>query len=276
MHEKIQAITAWMPYQEVPRPPRLPVFDPQRVFSAAYARARHHRGLPNADEIVPWVDLPVHVAIDLFRELVSHYNYDELYRPDVRGNLPINELRGRLSAEMRNNGLLSYRPVLHLHGKSLAVGSMVHGSTLLTVDPKAAFLLGRSQLLRDRGIRIIASGFGDLIVHDKVYRQRLDHWRAAWDRETTILEAGYDVEAARTRTRARIQAQQDFVQCLSEIYRSNGNSKEILTLRVLQALEEIATDPKTRELLPEDTFSLLRSVHDWILPQDIGITTSLQ
>jgi hypothetical protein len=74
----------------------------------------------------------------------------------------------------------------------------------------------------------------------------------------------------RVRTHARIQAQQEFVQSLCQIYKSNATSREILALRVLQALESAASDPKTRQLLPEDTFSMLRSIHDWLLPEDMG------
>ena len=107
-------------------------------------------------------------------------------------------------------------------------------------------------------------------MDERIYKQRLDHWRASWDRETEVVEASLEWETLRVRTRARIQAQQEFVQSLSQIYRSDGNSREILALRVLQALEAAAADPKTRQLLPEDTFSMLRSIHDWLLPQDMG------
>jgi hypothetical protein len=121
-------------------------------------------------------------------------------------------------------------------------------------------------VLRDRGIRIITSSFGDLNVDERIYKQRLDYWRAGWDRETEIVEGELEWESTRVRAQARIQAQQDFVQSLAQIYQSNGNSKEILALRLLQALEAAVTDPKTRQLLPEETFSMLRSIHDWMLP----------
>jgi hypothetical protein len=146
-------------------------------------------------------------------------------------------------------------------------------SDLLSLPSDGAFELKNSKVLRDRGIRVIASGFGDLVVDERIYKQRLDNWRALWDQETDIMEAGLEWESMRARTRARIQAQQEFVQSLTQIYQTNANSKEILALRVLQALEAAAADPKTRQLLPEDTFSMLRSIHDWLLPQDMGYGT---
>jgi hypothetical protein len=141
---------------------------------------------------------------------------------------------------------------------------------LLTIPPASAIVLQRSQILRDRGIRIVTAGFGNLDVDEQIHKQRLDNWQAAWDQETEIVEAGLAWESARVHTRARIEAQEEFVQQLSQIYQANGNSKEILALRVLQALEAAAADPHTRQMLPEDTFSMLRSIHDWLLPQDMG------
>ena len=171
---------------------------------------------------------------------------------------------------MRNSGLVSFRPVYHRAGIPLEKGMRYLGTDLLTIPPENALTTQSSKVLRDRGIRIIAAGFGDLVVDERIYKQRLDNWQAAWDQETEIVQAGLDWESTRVHTQARIQAQHDFVKYLSQIYQSNGTTKEILALRILQALEEAAADPKTRQLLPEDTFSMLRSIHDWLLPQDMG------
>ncbi len=272
IHQQFQTLTNWVAYKAPPDHPRLPDFNPERVFSAAFARARHHMGLQSTDEIVPWVELPVHVAIDFFREWISRFNYDELYQPDGDGKLPVNWIRNRLATQMRNSGVLSYRPVKHVDGRCLKPGEKYRAASLQTIPPLNAIMLHQSKILRDRGIRVITAGFGSLSVDNNIYRQRFDHWRAYWDQETILKEAGYDyrIQVTQARTRARVLAEQEFSQILSEIYRANANSKEILTFRVLQALEEAATNPKTRELLPEDTFSVLRSLHDWVLPGDGG------
>lgn len=162
---------------------------------------------------------------------------------------------------------------MHRNGEPLRSGERYLVTDLLTVPPGNAFALQNSKILRDRGIRVIASGFGDLIVDERIYKQRLDNWRAHWDRETEVVEAGLEWEALKIRTNARIQAQQDFVQRLTQIYQMNANAREILAMRVLQALEMAASDPKTRQFLPEDTFSMLSSIHDWLLPQDMGYTS---
>jgi hypothetical protein len=271
IHEKWKSIVGWTSFKDIPEASvTKPSFNPDRVFSAIFARARHHRGLGGADEIIPWVDLPIHVAIDLFREIISRYNYDEISTPDANGKMKANEIRGELASAMRNSGILSFRPVYNRAGISLEKGMKYLASDLLTIPSDSAYALQTPKVLRDRGIRIIVCGFGDLVVDERIYKQRLDNWQATWDQETEIVQAGLDWESTRVHTQARIQAQQDFVQYLSQIYQSNGTTKEILALRVLQALEEAAADPKTRQLLPDDTFSMLRSIHDWLLPQDMG------
>ncbi|HSL27832.1 MAG TPA: hypothetical protein VK900_01430 [Anaerolineales bacterium] len=270
IHQQWQTVQNWGPYHAPPSPDLLPQFDEDRVFAAVYGRARHHRGLGGADEIVPWVDLPIHMSVDFFREIISQYNYDEIYKPRPDGSIGLRDIRSRLGSEMRNSGLLAFQPVFHKAHPALEPECDYLLSDLLTVPANHAFLLRNPKVLRDRGIRVIGAGFGDLVVDEAIYRQRLDHWRAAWDQETEIVEAELEFDSAKNRTRARILAQQEFVECLSQIYQTGANSKEILALRVLQALEVAATDPKTRQLLPEDTFSMLRSIHDWMLPQDMG------
>jgi hypothetical protein len=265
----LQSGPRWESYSNPPPAPMLPSFNARRVFDAIYARARHYQGLAGADEIVPWADLPVHVAIDLFREIISRYNYDEII--DVGGNRGrVGEIRAKLGAAVRNSGLISYRPVFHYDGKVLKKGELYTATVLVTIPASSALLLENSKVLRDCGIRIIMSGFGDLGVDERIYKQRLDRWLADWERETQLKEVQQEWEALRIRTQVRTQVQQEFVEELAQVYRANGNSKEILALRVLQALEAAVADPKTRQLLPEDTITMLRSIHDWILPEDIA------
>jgi hypothetical protein len=273
IHEQLRSLETWKDYREPEQAPErspLPEFDTRRVFSAIYARARHHNGLGAVDEIVPWIDLPVHVAVDIFREIISHYNYDEIYRPDARGTILINKLRGELSTALRNSGTLAWRAFRHRTHVPLQQGLSYPVGELQAFPDDGARALQHPKVLRDRGIRVLGAGFGDLAVDERIYKQRLDSWQAAWDRETEIAEAEGEWKSLRVRTHARIQAQQEFVQSLCQIYKSNATSREILALRVLQALESAASDPKTRQLLPEDTFSMLRSIHDWLLPEDMG------
>jgi hypothetical protein len=122
-------------------------------------------------------------------------------------------------------------------------------------------------VLRDRGIKVIASSFGDLIpVAEEVYKQRLDNWRATWERDIALVHANRDLEAMRVRSRAQAQAQRDLFNAFSQIFQSNENSQEVLTIRVFQALESLAGDPKTRQFLPFETVELIRNLGGWLMP----------
>jgi len=76
------------------------------------------------------------------------------------------------------------------------------------------------------------------------------------------------LEATRIRNHARAQAQHDLTQALSQIFERGAGSDEVMALRVFQALESVAADPKTRQLLPGETITLMNNLHNWLLPGD--------
>jgi hypothetical protein len=245
------------PYQPLERPPATPVFNAARVFAAVYSEARNDQ-----DQVIPWVDLPVRVAIDLFREQLSRVNYDDLYKPDNPDIFPLKDFQKRLRITVRNTGILSFRLVFHQSGE--LINGRKYNPAALLVSP--VHPLNTRKVLRDRGIKIIGSGFGDLIpVAEAVYKQRLDNWRARWETDTEVIRAGHDLEAMRVRARSRAQAQQELVYSLSQIFQNKKYSQEVLAVRVMQALETVAVDPNTRQLLPAETINLMRTLHDWLL-----------
>lgn len=257
------------PYTPIEVGGREPVFDANRVFSAVYGRSRSRI---DKEQILPWMDLPVKVAVDCFREILSHFNFDELYRPDADGNLMIDNMRKELRTRMRNSGLLNYRLVDHLRpGRQLITidKEIYHDPRDLLVSPVRA--LQTTKILRDRGIKMIAAGFPNLVPTDEVYMQWLASWRAKWERDTKATRAIADLEAKRIYNRARVHAQRELAISFQEIFEDGRHSKEALALRILQALETIAADRETQRLLPADTISMLRSIHDWLLPGEMGM-----
>ena len=252
------------PYAEVERPRQEPEFDSQRVFNAVYAQARNPQ-----EEVVPWTELPAQVAADLFRSLMPDHNYNELYALDVddpAGNaFPIPAIRRRFRVMLRNTGLLWYRTVFHRSLMPLVNGT--YNASDLFVSPYLAFT--GPQVLRDRGIKVLAAGFSSpLPASPEVYQQRLAHWRAEWERDTVLKRSQYELDVARIRNHARAQAQHDLTQALSQIFEHGAGSDEVMALRVFQALESVAADPKTRQLLPGETINLMNNLHNWLLPDD--------
>ena len=247
-------------YKPIPPNSQLPEFDAERVFAAVFSAARNAQ-----DEVVPWYDLPTQVAVEQFREILSRENYDTLYQQGPSARLPLAEVQSKLRVRMRDMGILSFRVLAH-KGQDLEAGQ-VYAPTELFVSPVRA--LTGSKVLRDRGIKVITGSFGDLMpVAEEVYRQRLDNWRATWDRDIALVHANRDLEAMRVRSRAQAQAQRDLFNAFSKIFQSTENSQEVLTIRVFQALESLAADPKTRTFLPPETVNIISNLHGWIMPME--------
>ncbi|MGD0003505.1 MAG: hypothetical protein ABSE06_04675 [Anaerolineaceae bacterium] len=248
------------PYQPTPPDSQLPEFDAERVFAAVFSAARNAQ-----DEVVPWYDLPTQVAVEQFREMLSRENYDTLYQQGSSPRLPLLEVKSKLRMRMRDMGILSFRILAH-KSQELEIDQVYNPADLL-VSP-VRVLTGR-KVLRERGIKIIASSFGDLMpVSEGVYKQRLDNWRATWERDIAVVHANRDLEAMRVRSRAQAQAQRDLFNAFSKIFQSTENSEEVLTIRVFQALESLAGDPKTRQFLPRETVNIISNLHGWLLPEE--------
>ncbi len=230
-----------------------PVEDTARIFAAVFAQARN----PAEEKPLPWSELPASVAVDLFRETLQEFNYDYLYQLDNNTTdiIPLAEVRHAFRMRMRNLGVLSYRILVPRSGY-LKNGFFSTGELFCSpVRP-----LTTPHLLRERGIKIITSGFSNPVPSDEVYRQRLEAWRAHWQREREIITATRDLEAIRIRNRARSLAQRELTFALGKIFEQNDITDEVLALRVMQALESAATDPKTNKLVPSDTFRLMEQI----------------
>lgn len=250
----------FIPYKKLEPPPALPVFNRERVFSAVYSEARG-----DDDNVQPWTELPTRLAASIFREIISQVSYDDFYKVGMPMPFPLVRYRARLRQTMRNNGLLSFRLVFLASGERLAVRRVYRQADLVTskVQP-----LANSKILRDRGIKVIASGFGDILpVSDAVYKHRLESWRAPWERDKAIVDAARDLEVTRIHSRARALAQQDLATHLNQIFLTTLN-REVLAVRLLQSLEKVAADPKTRQLLPPNVLEMMRFAQQLLTPGD--------
>jgi hypothetical protein len=237
-------------------------YNPDRVFAAVFSEARGDK-----DQILPWTELPVRVAAGFFREMLSQVNYDQLYNVGAAESFPIPSYKAKLRIMMRNNGLLSYRLLFHQNGQPILKRSVYSESELVISEVKA---LTYPKMLRDRGIKIINSGFGDIAsVNELLYQRRLQAWRATWQRETDFVTASRELEAARLRNHARAQAQQELLVSLNDILQNQSISREVMAVRILQALENLASDTKTKDILPGGTMDVLKSTRDWLMPGDI-------
>ena len=241
---------------------REPVFNREQVFSAVYARARNHA---NNSAILSWTELPVHNALDHFREIISTVNFDELYQFSGNERQKVAELRQRVGYRVRNMGVLSVRFVRRANNRPLKKNSEYAFDDLQVTG---VFALTSHKILRDRGIQIISCGFGELLPDESVFRQWLSSWGSIWERDTIILQARAEQEATRLRNRARLTAQEAMASNMEAILADANQPLESSALLLLQALEDAASASHTRPLLADEVTNMLRMIHEMIRPQD--------
>ncbi len=237
------------------------IFDPERVFNAVYGNARVIKeGL-----MEDWTELPLKVAVEAYHDMVAMENYDSLYLPEDPVTFPFrDEFRPRFAKRVRNLGVLGYQMALGLDGHLLEKG---HPWDRSFVTDYPSQILRSSKILRDRGIRVIAAGFAELRPSNPaVLQQRLDHWRARWQKESNLTMAEFDYKEMKIRSHARAQAQQDMVKALSNLLKSDDLTREAVAIRLFQMMEAFAKEPQTEKLLPKETQNALWILHELLLP----------
>jgi regulator of protease activity HflC (stomatin/prohibitin superfamily) len=171
-------------------------------------------------------------------------------------------MRGIFSRNVRNLGILSYQFVKRTDGNTLLPGQGWNPADLTFFS---VFDLVESKVLRNRGIKVISAGFSDLEpTSEKVKDRLLERWSAGWEKEATIITADHELQAMRIRNLARAEAQGEMVAALALILGNTPLSEEAMAIRVFQALEIAASDPKTHQLLPGETINMLNNLQKWL------------
>lgn len=240
-------------------------YEPQRLFekrleAAVYSQARDARSGVLGD----WADLALKTVVDVFRDTISRYSYDDLFQPENLAEFPVLEkIKPGFNRTIRNLGVLSYRFVWRKDGKPLRAGDAWDERRLYLSAPRN---LQTPKLLRERGIKVIGAGFSEIKpASEAVRQQRLDYWRARWQREIDTARADRDLEVTRIRNRARAETLSQMTYTLSQILQKSQYSKQAMAVRLFQALERVAADPATRRLLPRETIGMLRSLGHWLM-----------
>ncbi|MEW5871384.1 MAG: hypothetical protein AB1894_19080 [Chloroflexota bacterium] len=230
----------------------------ERIIAAVYSKAL------NVSDSVPvlWDDLPALIATEVFRNLISQVPYDLLYRPDSAESFPlVQELKPRLGRTVRYMGVMSYQFLQRLDGMPVKVGQKVEHRQFRIAPVQS---LRTSKVLRDRGIKVLVAGFSNPKPTDPgVMQQRLENWRARWQREIEIARAQQDREVMGIFNRARLQERSRMVEQLSEILQ--GPSNEVSLMSIFQILEDCTIDPQVRRVLPQEFITLLRSLRAWLV-----------
>jgi hypothetical protein len=211
---------------------------------------------------VEWSELPNMIAVEIYRNIVAQYSYDYMHKPDDPDIFPLLDIKSEFAFRVKSKGLMKYQLVRRRDENTITKNDPWDKDGISFSQPPMLFQ--NRQALRDRGIKVIAAGFGELKPPDEICDGFLDNWKARWEKEIHGKLAQRDLESARIRNHARTQALEETSFVLSDVFKDDHFSGEALTVRVFQALEAAATDLSEARLPPEETINMLYNLYEWI------------
>jgi regulator of protease activity HflC (stomatin/prohibitin superfamily) len=194
-------------------------FDSQAVFAATRAQGVGDQTDDEEREEIGWDQLVVDRAADLLRDVIATKLLDRLLESEG-GNPP----RQELSAEITER-------------------------------------LGEA--MESLGIHVLFAGLGNIEVQDEeVIEQRVQSWAAHWERRRLEREALGDAEAMRLIQEARAEAQRQMIRAITEAFQQLADTRtrvptQIIALRFIDILEDLAASPAEQGQLPGDVQGLL-------------------
>jgi hypothetical protein len=113
------------------------------------------------------------------------------------------------------------------------------------------------------GIELLSVGVGPLAPPEAVAQQRVKTWQAEWQHKMWSENATSTAEATRRIKKARARAQVEIIENITHNIESmrrdsNSNLTEIITLRMIEALEEaLSEESPVRALIPQQVMANL-------------------
>ena len=224
------------------------------VFKAVHAQLVEHQDPSQVQENLKqhaWYDLPEIAGEHIVREIISKYEFDELYAPfelyDDSGQHPRDQIVGELKERLDHRFLFSVelnlqsdlektkprdnlpdnlRREFESHGVLLSDSATImpeeRGSRWSISDTKRNYIVSRvyealniyerNQGLPKWGIQRIGCGIGNIEpVDEHVLEQRIEAWKADWTRKIMLKRAAGQSERLRLVEQARAQAQVDII-----------------------------------------------------------------
>jgi hypothetical protein len=175
-----------------------------------------------------WYDLVSLAGRRVLRDIISHYEFDDLYAPFEWHEDPSKDPRSTITKELQE---------------------------------------GLRRVLPDWGIQLLGAEIGDLMPTDpRVQEQRVEAWRADWTRKIMQKKSAGQARRLRVVETARAQAQIDVITTIGkriDHLRSAGTpvSMDAVARYFIQVLEELAGKPALRELLPGDMNAIIRQAN---------------
>ncbi|MCP5096681.1 MAG: hypothetical protein GY943_14100 [Chloroflexi bacterium] len=118
------------------------------------------------------------------------------------------------------------------------------------------------QIAYQNGLELRFVGIGPFKFPSQIVEQRIKTWQADWQRKIEVRHAEGDAEAVRRIKKARAYAQIEIIEKITESIdtirqHEHTNLTEIITLRMIEALEEATTNNSVQGLIPQQVMTNL-------------------
>jgi hypothetical protein len=209
-------------------------FHPESAFKAYYGFAVNEK-----QQLVPWFDLPIIVATEYFRDLISKNNLDDLFKPQDLQAMPLSALQTRLTDLVQKAQMLKDR--------GIKVYSVSVGSLELPEE-----------------------------VNRQRLRSWAARWQK--EAQTALAKADVETERIKETARAEAQAEMldHFREYVRQAFAGGPvegeAAKQQIAQKFVNALNRVASDPVTRTLISSDTMKQLSNLRVWVgLPAEPGV-----
>lgn len=198
-------------------------FNPESAFKAYYGFAVNEK-----QETVKWLDLPLIVTTEFFRDQISKSNLDDLFRPADPLASPFSAMQTRLTELVQKAQLLKDR--------GIKVYSVSVGTPEFPTD-----------------------------VIETRFRTWAAHWEK--EAKTALAMADVETERIKEKARAEAQVDMvnHFRDFLGQTFTGEGETgKKEIAQKFVTALNRVASDPVTHMLISGETMRQLTNLRTWV------------
>lgn len=192
-------------------------FNRSSAFRAVYGVALGEK------QAVEWTDLPLHVAVECFRNVLAEYRLDELFQPTKPEVYPFSAFQGKVIGQVKEAAVLRER------------GLVVYG-------------VGVSGLALPREV-----------INQRV-RSWQARWQKATIQQEAAGETQAIRTERRWQTNAHQDILKDIQSLLGAT--DDPQQRKALALMLLKALQAAAADPQQRRRLPAETLRVIEGLNE--------------
>ncbi len=133
---------------------------------------------------------------------------------------------------------------------------------------KRKFLDDLGAAVRPWGVQLVSGGISNLMpADDSVIEQRIENWKAKWKREIEVELGKGEAKALSQMESVRTRAQLEAMQPIAKIFADKDLSEHVIALRLIEAIEEMASHRSVQQALPTDaseTIKYLSSAREFV------------